>query len=312
MKNKPSVLHALGVGVLTFALYLITNAPGLMYTDSGELSAAASVWGVAHPTGYPLFTLVAHVWTLLPWPSVVGGLNIFAALLMAATAGVFALLVQQILLRTHKDIQDTPRLIVADVASLLLATSATVWAQAVAIEVYALNSLLLVTTIYLVVTDKGSVKHTVLAGFVFGLMLANHLSAVFLAPGLIYIWWSNAGDRVTAKQRLPWLLTPALFGPLLYALLPLRSAQRPPINWGFVDRGWDAFLYHVKGTQFSSWVFSDSGAVEENAQAFFALASAELLWVGWLLALVGLFVCYRQWKGLSVALAVLMIGNLAI
>lgn len=55
-------------GVVTFCLYVLTQAPGLMYTDTGELAAAAYTWGVAHPTGYPLFTLVAHVWTLLPWP----------------------------------------------------------------------------------------------------------------------------------------------------------------------------------------------------------------------------------------------------
>ncbi len=304
--------HTVGIGIIALVLYLITGAPGLTYTDSGELSAAASVWGVAHPTGYPLFTLIAHVWTLLPWNSVVGGLNILAAVIMASVAAALVPLMNQVLARTHSSLNATSRLIVADVTALLLATSATIWAQAVSIEVYALNALLLLLTLNSLVGPSDSAKRTVAAGFFFGLMLANHLSAVFLAPGLLLMWWMGMESRQSAKKRLPWLLLPALLGPLLYGLLPLRSAARPPINWGFVDRGWDAFLYHVKGTQFSSWIFSDSGAVSDNADTFLSLASAELLWGGWILAIIGLVICYRRWRSLALGLGVLMAGNLAI
>ena len=96
MKNQ-SAFHIGGVSLVAAIVYLITCAPGLYYTDSGELAAAASVWGVAHPTGYPLFTLVAHLWSMLPFSSVIGGLNTLSALLMAATAGVTAALIHDVL-----------------------------------------------------------------------------------------------------------------------------------------------------------------------------------------------------------------------
>ena len=58
-------LQAAVLGFLVFVTYAITMAPGLMYTDSGELAAACTTLGVAHPTGYPLFTLLGHVWTMM-------------------------------------------------------------------------------------------------------------------------------------------------------------------------------------------------------------------------------------------------------
>ena len=44
--------------LLSFLLYLRTAAPHVTFIDSGELAAVASSLGVAHPTGYPLFTLI--------------------------------------------------------------------------------------------------------------------------------------------------------------------------------------------------------------------------------------------------------------
>ncbi|MCX7929820.1 MAG: DUF2723 domain-containing protein, partial [Chlorobi bacterium] len=39
-------------------LFGATAAPDLYYTDCGELAGACATLGVAHPTGYPLLTLL--------------------------------------------------------------------------------------------------------------------------------------------------------------------------------------------------------------------------------------------------------------
>jgi len=310
------------VGFIAGAVYLVTQAPGLYYTDTGELAAAAAVWGVAHPTGYPLFTLIAHVWTMLPFPSVIQGLNILAALLVAATASVVTIVVRNLLRHTAPTIDERARTSIAAAAALLWAFSPTVWAQSTAIEVYSLNTLLF--SLVLLAVSKSSeqraassdptlaARYSLLSGLLFGFMLANHVSSIFLAPGLFYWWWKSRADRSQAKAQLPWLLAPSLLGPALYVLLPMRSSQLPPINWGWVHRGWDAFLYHVKGTQFGVWMFSDSGAVRENTATFFSLASQELLWVGWIGVVIGLVVLWRSQRHIAIAMVLLIAGNLGI
>jgi Protein O-mannosyl-transferase TMEM260-like len=50
-------------------LYLPTLYSGMSPGDSGELMCAALQLGTAHPPGYPTFTLVAHLFARLPFPS---------------------------------------------------------------------------------------------------------------------------------------------------------------------------------------------------------------------------------------------------
>lgn len=54
------------VAVFAFAVYLKTLAPGVHFIDSGELAAVACTLGIAHPTGYPLFTLIGWLFSNLP------------------------------------------------------------------------------------------------------------------------------------------------------------------------------------------------------------------------------------------------------
>ena len=42
--------------VIVFIIYLITLAPSVVQIDSGELTTVQAMPGIAHPTGYPLFT----------------------------------------------------------------------------------------------------------------------------------------------------------------------------------------------------------------------------------------------------------------
>ena len=46
------------VCLLAFAVFVATLCPTIWFGDGPELIAAADCLGVAHPPGYPLFTLV--------------------------------------------------------------------------------------------------------------------------------------------------------------------------------------------------------------------------------------------------------------
>jgi hypothetical protein len=86
-----------GISLLTFIVYLFTMMPDLGFTDSGELAAAAHVLGIAHPTGYPLYTIIAHVWSLISPFSTVYDLNLLAGIFTALSVGIFSLILNEIL-----------------------------------------------------------------------------------------------------------------------------------------------------------------------------------------------------------------------
>lgn len=275
-----------------------------MYTDTGELAAAAYTWGVAHPTGYPLLTMLGHVWSMLPWHTVIGGLNILAALFTAGGVAITTMIVQRLLPRASSQ----PWIPMA--TSMLFGFCTLIWSQSTAYEVYSLNLLLITATLYATVRARqdNTVQWSLMAGLLFGLALSNHLSSVFLAPGLLVLWW----HRNRTRQEWLTLLLPVIIGLSLYILLPLRSAALPPINWGWVHRGWESFIYHVKGTQFGVWMFTDSKALSTNFGIFFSEASRMLLWVGWIPVVVGLADLFKRERRLTIGLLTILAGNLVI
>ncbi len=67
-KHVSLFLHLIMTGVVGAigVLYYQTMAPSIAPIDSGELAAVQSTLGIAHPTGYPLFTLLGTLFLRLP------------------------------------------------------------------------------------------------------------------------------------------------------------------------------------------------------------------------------------------------------
>ena len=79
---------AAAAGVMAFVLYLLTLCPVVFWYDSAEYVTAAVTLGIPHPPGYPLYTLLGHVFTWLPLDSAlaVNGMSAtFAALAVSLT-----------------------------------------------------------------------------------------------------------------------------------------------------------------------------------------------------------------------------------
>lgn len=94
--SRPIYL-AFAVAAIAFVIYLQTLAPSVDFIDAGELATVCTTLGIAHPTGYPLFTLVGWVFAHLPIGStVIYRLNIMAAFFTALGAGVVVLLAYEL------------------------------------------------------------------------------------------------------------------------------------------------------------------------------------------------------------------------
>lgn len=170
--KKLIYIYGIAAAITAFIVYLRTLAPTVWFIDSGELAAVATTLGIAHPTGYPLFTIIGHIFSMLPIGSEeVYRLNLMSAFFCSVAVFMFWLLVKFMLrsngstapvFKTEKSvkvksykqrdvkekIQEIPDIIVYTTAAgsaLILAFSKTFWAAANSVEVYPLHVFFLVT-----------------------------------------------------------------------------------------------------------------------------------------------------------------------
>src|SRR3989440_2104292 len=68
--RRPDWLQAAGVAVALFALYALTAPRTVAVEDDGLFILSSYFLGIEHAPGYPLFTLVGHLFTMLPFGSV--------------------------------------------------------------------------------------------------------------------------------------------------------------------------------------------------------------------------------------------------
>ncbi|MBN2311779.1 MAG: DUF2723 domain-containing protein, partial [Candidatus Hydrogenedentes bacterium] len=175
---RPVHLDCLAAGCAAAAalvVYAFTLAPSVTGEDSGELVAAAYTLGIPHPTGYPLWCLLAKGFiALLPVHSVAWRAGFMSATFGAVTVFLVALLVA----RQHRN------RVAGLAAGLLLAFSFEFWEQSVIAEVYTLNAFCMAACILLLFAYEESRKSLPLWAFaaIYGLSLGNHSVMYLLGP----------------------------------------------------------------------------------------------------------------------------------
>lgn len=244
--RRPPVLSAL-LGLLALAVYVRTLCVSIGWGDSPELTTAAYFAGVPHPTGYPTYMLLGHLFLrLCPIGSVAYRMNLLSALSAAAAVALLFLLAFR-LTRSRP---------AAAVAALLFAFSRTFWSQAVIAEVYAFHLLLTAATLFSALEwDRtGSRRWLGVTALVYGLSFTHHLMSVLLAPALVLLA-ATSKHRGAFVRQLAWTLPLFLAPLLLYLYLPWAAHRDPPANWGD-PRSWQNVLDHVSGKQYRTSMFS--------------------------------------------------------
>src|SRR6202045_5456442 len=81
-------IGAVAVATAAGILYFLTAARDIVVGDTPELITAAVTLGVPHPPGYPLFTMLGHLFSLLPFGPVPFRVNLLAVTCDALTVAV--------------------------------------------------------------------------------------------------------------------------------------------------------------------------------------------------------------------------------
>ena len=165
------------------AVYAWTAAPNVTMKDAGELIVAAVHVGVPHPTGYPLWTFLAGLFTLLPLGSAAWEVNLFSGVCAAFSTAVLAALICHLGRRLGRTAPVAGAISVA--VSLVFAFSVCVWSQSVFAEVYTLHiavAALLWWALYRWWLDPGWRRGFLVCVFLLALGMSNHHLMLALAP----------------------------------------------------------------------------------------------------------------------------------
>jgi hypothetical protein len=114
-------------------VYFVTTQPNVGLLDSGEFLTAAVHVGVPHPTGYPLWTIGAHIFKLFPFGNGAWEVNLFSGFCTALSVGIVGLILCNSM--RWAGIRDRLAQILSVGWALALAFSVSMWSQAVIAEV---------------------------------------------------------------------------------------------------------------------------------------------------------------------------------
>jgi Protein of unknown function (DUF2723) len=233
--------------VLVGILYTGTLAPTVLpygtpdTLDSPMLQAEVSVLGIGHPTGYPTYMMLTHLFTYLPF-----GDPAYRANLASAVYGVAAVLVVYL-----AGLRLGGRAVAAAAGALAFGLSGAFWSQAVIAEVYTFEALLvaLVILVLFVWRDRREGRYLLLCAFLVGLSLTHHLTSILLVPAALAFLFLT--DRRVFSRTGLMLKGVGLFLlgllPLLY--LPIRALMHAPLNEADPSTPW-RFLLLVTGGSF--------------------------------------------------------------
>ena len=247
LRRLGSALLGGAVAIFVGILYIGTLAPTVLpygapdTLDSPMLQAEVSVLGVGHPTGYPTYMMLTHLFTYLPFGDPAYRVN-----LASAVYGVAAVLIVYL-----AGVRLGGRAVSAAAGALAFGLSGAFWSQAVIAEVYTFEALLvaLVILVLLVWRDRREGRYLLLCAFLVGLSLTHHLTSILLVPGalaFVFLTDRRVFSRTGLIRKGAGLFLLGLL-PLLY--LPIRALMYAPLNEADPSTPW-RFLLLVTGGSF--------------------------------------------------------------
>lgn len=304
------------------------------YIDGGEITTVLWMLGIAHPTGYPLFTLLGHAFVLIPFfREVVLRANLFAVVTDSLAGGMFYFVfveAQHVLLSSEtisgnkKNKQKPPKKnteetsgdkdliikLVSAAAALSLVFSKTFWTQSTVVESYPLQLLLFGAILFTWLRFYSTPTNfrAFLAGLTLGLGFTNHMTTVLTVPALIFLFVSGYRQKKARLSLLRFIIFGGFLAGLLYLYLPIRASQHPLMNWGN-PHNLQRFVWHVTAKQFRTWMFSSFDVFQHQLGIFFSGLYTELR-ITILVVVIGMIVSLSSHRRYFWLVTILLLSDL--
>ncbi|XP_060557049.1 protein O-mannosyl-transferase TMEM260-like isoform X2 [Ruditapes philippinarum] len=258
--KKPSsdwyVIYLGGYSVVVLFVYLYTMYPSVPGGDSGELIVAAHELGVAHPPGYPLFTLLLwSTFKIIPFGTVAWRANLLNAVLSAGATFVFSLTLYRY----------TRSIGLCIIGATMWSFNELTWTWSTTTEVFSLNNLCIACLLYLMVQFESTDTHrkckvAYMGSFMCGISLCNqHTSVVYVAVIAVWVLYELIIIKELTVKVLLFVSFSFLFGLVPYIYLPLSSwFHSARYTWGN-QSSIEGFMKHLLRQEYGTFSLAKEG-----------------------------------------------------
>ncbi|EGG21538.1 transmembrane protein [Cavenderia fasciculata] len=296
---RTNILYSLFIFITSFIIYVKTQYPDVSGGDAGELIITAHQLGIAHPPGYPLFTMFGHFFdSIIPFGTVAWKVSTMSSFFGAICSSVIYLVI---------------KLWINDnwcgmVSAYLFTFSPLIWCYQIQGEVFSINNLfvaliMLMSVWYVRVRIYEDQVHNTsfwtserigyLSAFVCGLGLTNqHTLVVIVAPFAFWLMLIGGRDQFWTTKSLANMSLCALAGlsPYLYLFVSPR-VNKVQYSWGNTATV-SGFITHFLRQEYGTLQLysGDSGTTQliDRIILYFTNLSDQFSTVGVVFALIGL------------------------
>eukprot|EP01132_Coremiostelium_polycephalum_P003199 gene3199-4006_t len=244
--DKRTILYCTLVFISVLFIYAITQNPSVTGGDAGELIINAYQLGVAHPPGYPLFTMLGYIFSHhIPFLNQfsIAGRVAFMSSLIGALCSVFIFL--SVYLWTNCELSGF-------VSSYLFTFSPLIWMYQIQGEVFSLNNMFTALIIFMGVWYSRvkiwenqrfnssfwtTERIAYMSAFVCGLGLTNqHTLILIVVPFAFWLMFIAGRDQLWTLNHITSLFYASLLGlsPYLYLFL-IPKFHHVVYSWGHTE-----------------------------------------------------------------------------
>lgn len=237
-------------------VYLLTKPPTILWVDSGTMLGAANSLGIPNPPGFPLYMMVAHLFTKIPFGNVLFRLEllsiIFAIAILFLVYHIIVMLLRyDFFFYKQGKVANGKNHTISNLAGVFgvvsLAFSYQFWSQAQNTEAFIFTYFFITLFCYVLLRlslwqkenekTKQEIQQAIftktifILTFIYGIAAgANPTVAAFLPAVLFFLYLYR---RFFNEKKIFLLLGTMVVGVVLvYAYLPLRAMAYPFVNWG--------------------------------------------------------------------------------
>lgn len=316
--DKTVIRHCAAIFSILLIVYLATMPMMLALEDDGLFVLSSYEPGLSPPPGYPLHTMIGHVFSKIPIGSVAARIHALSAFFGALTCMLVFLLIDRLIACRS----------MAYLGALSYGLSLRFWSQSIIAEVYTLNTFFFFLLLYLVIrftedkgahSDKSKLKWFIGApgwllgsiAFTYGLSLTNHWPLMVLStPALLVLLWPKRTEVLAALGICMGL---AFIGLVPYLWMYFYSQTDPYISfYGPLESISDLWFY-ISRQGYSSVDTSVSATLRDNLLYigfFLKETTVQFGIVGFSLAAIGALSQFRYLrKEIAIALILAFLGN---
>jgi hypothetical protein len=264
-----------GLGLLV--LYAASAPRTVALEDDGLFLLASYYNGIAHPPGYPVFTLIGHLFAQVPIGPVAWRVHLVSAFFGALGCSVLWCLIRDLV----------PSRVVTTSATLAFGFSGVYWSQSIIAEVYTLNVFVTLFVAWMLLRMAGvregnylfsprevGWQDALLLGFVFGIGLSNHWPLLILfSPTFFLLAIPILGPLLRCTHAI---LLGGAIGLLPYVWLYLRSQMDPEISFFGPIEGFSELFQFVSRSTYGG-VDHEAGAGLQDKLGYLGFQGRALL-----------------------------------